>query len=257
MKERPLSFDYEEGQKVVVTDEQKAKLQKSASELKQHVSMLEYLIKGDSLNEGTRDAIMSIIDHNTQDICNVFDYGTYLKKQQEKTLAEIREVNIENHELRRQLGQKVSTEDVREKMKQVIYGFEHWAKTKGFGWMSDVQVNNYGTLRGRMQTSISRIASRDKEIRQRIADFGFEFEDINEDDAMPIANDHNLQKIRELVKTLSPDAIADRVTVNRRGNVPHLEDVTIILPEWDCLEPYIQAYIEEEQKQYGRKPKED
>ena len=33
-----------------------------------------------------------------------------------------------------------------------------------------------------------------------------------EDDASPVANDHNLQKIRELVKTLSPDAIADEVT---------------------------------------------
>ena len=253
MKERPLSFDYEDGEKVVVTDEQKKKLEKSVNELKQHVSMLQYLIKGDSLNEGTRDAIMSIIDHNTQDICNIFDYGTYLKKQQEKTLKEIREVNIENHELRRQLGQKVTTEDVREKMKQVIYGFEHWAKTKGFGWMHDVQVNSYGTLSGNMSTRISRIDSRDKETRKRVADFGFEFEDINEDDAMPIANDHNLQKIRELVKTLSPDAIADKVVVNRRGPVPHMVSVEIILPEWDCLDPYIQAYIEEEQRQYGGK----
>ena len=253
MKERPLNFDFNDGEKVEVTDEQKKKLEKSANELKQHIGMLLYLIKGDSLNEGTRDAIMSILDHNTQDICNIFDYGTYLKKQQEKTLKEIREVNIENHELRRQLGQKVSTEDVREKMKQVIYGFEHWAKTKGFGWMSDVQVNNWGTLSGKMRTRISRMDSRDKETRQRMADFGFEFEDIYQDDASPIANDHNLQKIRELVKTLSPDAIADEVIVNRRGNVPHMESVEIILPEWDCLEPYIQAYIEEEQKQYGRK----
>ena len=107
MKERPLNFDFNDGEKVEVTDEQKKKLEKSANELKQHIGMLLYLIKGDSLNEGTRDAIMSILDHNTQDICNIFDYGTYLKKQQEKTLKEIREVNIENHELRRQLGQKV------------------------------------------------------------------------------------------------------------------------------------------------------
>ena len=119
--------------------------------------------------------------------------------------------------------------------------------------MHEVQVNSYGTLSGNMSTRISRIDSRDKETRKRVADFGFEFEDINEDDAMPIANDHNLQKIRELVKTLSPDAIADKVVVNRRGPVPHMVSVEIILPEWDCLDPYIQAYIEEEQRQYGGK----
>ena len=73
MKERPLNFDFNDGEKVEVTDEQKKKLEKSANELKQHIGMLLYLIKGDSLNEGTRDAIMSILDHNTQDICNIFD----------------------------------------------------------------------------------------------------------------------------------------------------------------------------------------
>lgn len=254
MKERTLNFDFNNDETPVeVNDEKKAKLEKSANELKQHIGMLMYLINGNSLTASTRDAIMSIIDNNTQSICNLFDYGTYLKKQQEKTLNEIRELNLENHELRQQLGQKVSTEDMREKMKMVIYGFEHWAKTKGFGWMHDVQVDNYGTLIGVMSTRISRIRSLEKEVRKRVAELGFEFEDIEEDDAMPIANDKNLRLIRELVKSLSPDAIADDVIISRRGDVPHIKSVKIILREWNCLDSYIQEYIEEEQKQYGRK----
>lgn len=253
MKERPLNFDYADETPVTVTDEQKAKLNKYANELKQHVGILLYLIKEDNLQVGTRDSIMSIIDHNTQDLCALFDYSTYLKQQQEKTTAEIRAVNLENFELRRQLGQKVSTEDVREKMKLVIDGFRYWSEHQGFGRMSDVNVNDWGVLSGRMRTSIDRTGRYDEETRKRMADFGFEFEDINKDGAEPIANDHNLQKIRELVKTLSPDAIADRVTVNRRGDVPHIEDVTIILREWDCLDPYIKAHIEEDQRRYGTK----
>ena len=253
MKERPLNFDYADETSVTVTDEQKTKLNKYANELKQNIGMLLYLIKEDHLQAGTRDSIMSIIDHNTQDLCNLFDYGTYLKKQQEKTQQEIRAVNLENFELRRQLGQKVSTEDVREKMKLVIDGFRYWSENCGFGWLSDVEVNHWGTLSGRMRTSIGHTDHNDEETRKRMSDFGFEFEDINADGAEPIANDHNLQKIRELVKSLSPDAIADRVTVNRRGDVPHIEDVTIILREWDCLDPYIKARIEEDQRKYRAK----
>ena len=253
MKERPLNFDYADETPVTVTDEQKVKLNKYADELKQHVGMLLYLIKKGHLQVGTRDSLMSIIDHNTQNLCALFDYSTYLKQQQEKTTAEIRAVSLENFELRRQLGQKVSTEDVREKMKLVIDGFRYWSEHQGFGWMSDVNVDHWGVLSGRMRTSIGRTGRYDKETRKRMADFGFEFEDINEDCAEPIANDHNLQKIRELVKTLSPDAIADRVTVSRRGDVPHIEDVTIILREWDCLDPYIKANIEEDQRRYGTK----
>lgn len=253
MKERPLNFDYTDETPVEVTDEQKAKLNKYANELKQHIGMLLYLIDKGSLQVGTRDSIMTIINHNMQDLCNLFDYSTYFKQQQEKTQREIREVNIENHELRRQLGQKVSTEDVRMKMKAVIDGFRYWSETKGFGRMSDIEVDHWGTLSGRMRTSICHTNRNDKEIRKRMSEFGFVFEDVNEDGAEPIANDHNLQKIRELVKTLSPDAIADKVTVCRRGDVPHIEDVTIILREWDCLDPYIKANIEEEQRRYGTK----
>lgn len=246
-------MDYADETPVTFTDEQKAKIKKHANELKQHVGMLLYLVDKDTLQVGTRDSIMSIIDHNTQDLCNIFDYSTYLKQQQEKTQNEIREVNIENHELRRQLGQKVSTEDVREKVKQVIDGFKHWGRTRGFGWMREVKISDWGVLHAEMPTRISRVDSHDKETRQRMLDFGFEFEDVNEDDAMPIANDHNLQKIRELVKSLSPDAISDEVTVCRRGDVPHMKDVKIILREWDCLDPYIKECIEEEQRLYGTK----
>ena len=37
MKERPLNFDFNDGEKVEVTDEQKKKLEKSANELEQHI----------------------------------------------------------------------------------------------------------------------------------------------------------------------------------------------------------------------------
>ena len=253
MKERPLILDYTDETPVEVTDEQRTKLKKYAKELRQHVIMLEYMIEKDSLRVGSRDSIMSIIDHNMQDLCSIFDYDTYLKKQQENTQNEIREVNTENFFLRQQLGQKVSTEDVREKMKIVIDGFCYWSENYGFGWLRDVQVDRWGTLSGRMPTRISRSDRNDEEVRKRMADFGFEFEDINKDDVKPIGNDHNLQKIRELVKSLSPDAIADKVTISRRGNVPHMDEVTIILPEWDCLDPYIKADMEEKQRKYGTK----
>ena len=253
MKERQLNFDYADDTPVEITDEQKKNLAKSMNELRQHIGMLEYLIKNGKTGKGALDSCMSIIDHNTQDIGNIFGYDTYLKQQQEKTLKEIREVNSENHELRRQLGQKVSTEDIRMKMKAVIDGFRYWAETKGFGWMSDVQVNRWGTLSAKMSTRISAIDRNNEEVRKRVVEFGFEFDDINADNTAPIANDKNLRLIRELVKTLSPDAIADEVTVCRRGDVPHIADVEIILREWDCLDPYITACIEEEQKRYGGK----
>lgn len=106
MKERPLNFDYADETPVTVTDEQKAKLNKYANELKQHVGMLLHLIKEDHLQVGTRDSIMSIIDHNTQDLYALFDYSTYLKQQQEKTTAEIRAVNLETSSFADNLGRK-------------------------------------------------------------------------------------------------------------------------------------------------------
>ena len=254
MKERPLNFDYADETPVEVDETKREKLEKAIKKLHEHTGMLMYLIKGNALQVGTRDSIMAILDRNVQEICDLFDYNTYLKSQQEKTLQEIREANIENHELRRQLGQKVTMEDCRESVKNLISGFRYWGENYGFGWVSDIEINDYGTLSGRMRTHISSISRKPSEIWKRVLDFGFEFEekDINKEDVYPIANDHNIELMRKLVKTLDKDAIAERITINRRGDIPHIEDMKIILPTWDCLTPYIEANLEEEKKLYRK-----
>lgn len=46
-------------------------------------------------------------------------YEGVLKKKKDEMYSDIRSLNNENRELRRQLGEKVSNEDVREKLKNI------------------------------------------------------------------------------------------------------------------------------------------
>lgn len=250
MKERPLDFDFNDDDTLVEFDDtQRAKLEKGAKELQQTAGMLMYLVKSGKLGVGTRDSIASILDHQVQDVCNVLDYDTYLKKSQAKTLREIQEVNVENRILRQQLGEKVSLEDCRERLKLVNDGFLQWAKTEGFGWISDRGTDDWGTLKGTMRTELGRRRRSDDAARQKMIEFGFEFDDPNEDGAKPIANEKNIELLKKLVHSLSPDAIPYEIKINARGSVPRIESVDIMLHTWDCLEPYIKQHQEEERKE--------
>ena len=250
MKERPLDFDFDNDDTLVEFDDaQREKLEKAAKELQQTAGMLMYLIKEGKLGVGTRDSMASILDRKVQDVCDVLDYDTYLKKSQAKTLREIQEVNMENRILRQQLGEKVSLEDCRERLKLVNDGFLQWAKTEGFGWISDRSTDDWGILTGTMRTELGRWRRDDEKTRQRMIDFGFEFDDLSKDGARPIANEKNIELLQKLVRTLSPDALPYEIKVDARGSVSRIESVKIMLRSWDCLEPYIKQHQEQERKE--------
>lgn len=250
MKERPLDFDFnDDDTPVELDDAQREKLEKAARELQQTAGMLMYLIKEGKLGVGTRDSIAYALDHKVQDVCSVLDYDTYLKKSQAKTLREIQEVNVENRLLRQQLGEKVSLEDCRERLKLINDGLLQWAKTEGFGWISDRGTDDWGTLTGTMRTELDRWHRSDDAVRQKMIDFGFEFDDPEKDGARPIANEKNIELLQKLVRTLSPDAVPYEIKVDARGSVPRIESVKIMLHTWDCLDPYIKQHQEEERRE--------
>lgn len=145
MKERQLTIsNNDDPALVVLTDEVRSNVLKTAKDLYFSVGELHERVKSNSLEKGFSQTLLTLLESYTVKLHESLDYNSTLKKEHDKRYVEIRELNMQNHELRKQLGDKVSAEDVREKLKNfkdIIY--EWWVK-EGFGHVSDTSFGGYG-----------------------------------------------------------------------------------------------------------------
>ncbi|EXZ32252.1 hypothetical protein, partial [Bacteroides fragilis] len=84
-----------------------------------------------------KENILSLTDHNVNEFLTQMGYEGVLAEKQKKRTEEIRSLHNENRKLRHQLGEKVSNEDVRERLKIMVSSFENWWTGYGFGHVND------------------------------------------------------------------------------------------------------------------------
>lgn len=144
MKERELNFSHNHDATLLVMKEDKIKATtKSIKDLYFVLQELSGRINNNTLEKGFSETLLSLVESHSVDILKAFDFDSVLRRGKENRHSEIRSLNIQNVELRKQLGDKVSAEDVREKMKNFHDVLRDWWKKEGLGFVQDVTFQGY------------------------------------------------------------------------------------------------------------------
>lgn len=236
MKERLLDFNRQDNSAIVEdsSGELIAELQKQYKEILQNLGLAMSLLEKGQLTEGMKENILSLTDHNVNEFLTKMGYEGVLAEKQKKRTEEIRSLHDENRKLRRQLGEKVSNEDVRERLKIMVSLFENWWTEYGFGHVNDFYFGAYIakiTLSGMVFASRASNAGEEKK-EEYLSRLGFEIED-----RMVIYNDKSIALLNKLLTDKYPsiDIYSINLTTSALNGVPVIQDVIVFLRDLDDL----------------------
>lgn len=145
MKEIPFNFNVKEDPELVVftDDTSKNSILKDCKDLCFSANEMYSRLKDGNLEKGFCTSLLSLFESYITNLHRHFNYDSILKEEHDKRYIEIRKIHSENRELRQQLGDKVSAEDVREKLKNMKETIYEWWKKEGFGHVSETTFHSY------------------------------------------------------------------------------------------------------------------
>lgn len=180
--------------------------------LVKNFSLLLYLLQKGELNEGTKESSAELFEQNSIEILNSLGYEGDINKKYNEYIKEIRSLNHENRELRKQLGMKVSNEDAREGLKLITESFDEWWHNEGTGNIDEIIFDRYkmtATLRGGIFPS-----SREKEIKNQVEMLkkkGFDVSSVTNYGHHLTASEKNFNMLKELFKSAFPHSDIDEI----------------------------------------------
>lgn len=202
MQERQLPFNTDQNPSPVILDDKvKSEVFKTASDLHFAVSTFADMIKNNTLKEGFKNTLLSLFESYVVDIHKQLNYESHLKAENERRVVEIRSLNHENHELRKQLGEKVSNDDVREKLKLMHEAICDWWDKKGFGHISDISFRQYSC-----KVTLSCLLACHHPDKQDEYLVGKGYQLCTDDGIYPYATDHNRALIAKEICARFPSA---------------------------------------------------
>lgn len=245
MEEKPLNFNRNDDPALVqFTEKQLKEIKKASSDLHFAVAHLLSEIKENRLEEGMKHTLCSLFESHVLSFTKALGYEGELEKQKEERFKEIREANAQNRELRKQLGEKVSPEDVRESLKNLDENFKQWWNIEGFGHQSDESFGPYGfktTLSGMITESYrdrkDPDATEEKKV-EKLRAYGFEIRDgEHRTDRKILYNDHNLSLLEQLLKSKYPsvDIMYSKAWHGRKHGDAEIREVEIFIRNFDEL----------------------
>lgn len=231
MKEREINFKVNDDLTLVVDEngDLAKKLKKIYNELTLNLGFCyEQLTKGE-LTEGMKETHLYLAEHYMIDFLKEVNYDSILAKRSEERHKEIRSLNDENRELRKQLGDKVTNEDAREKMKNINDSFKKWWNIYGFGHTSELYFSSYGNvcvkLSGRITDSYyseERISEEEKIDILKKAGFT-----IIDDESEVLASEKNMKLIKTLLQNKYPSAEIIKFSTDCRREKERFRDIEI------------------------------
>ena len=180
--------------------------------LGKNFSLLLYLLQKGELNEGTKESSAELFEQNSIEILNSLGYEGDINKKYNEYIKEIRSLNHENRELRKQLGMKVSNEDARERLKLITESFDEWWHNEGTGNIDEIIFDRYkmtATLRGSIFPS-----SREREIKNQVEMLkkkGFDVSSVTNYGHHLTASEKNFNMLKELFKSAFPHSDIDEI----------------------------------------------
>lgn len=206
------------------------KLTEKQKKINERISLLLYMLKEGSLKEGTKEALLELFHKNAIDILNEFGYEDSLNKKYNEYIQEIRSLNHENRELRKQLGMKISNEDARERLKLICESFYEWWHNEGTGNIESITFNEYGmtaTLRGYIHPF--RHVRKTEEQVSMLKQKGFDVSSLVRYGQHLTASEKNFNMLKELFENAFPHSNIDKInTTTYLGNESKGEYVYVI-----------------------------
>lgn len=236
MKERKLDLNIQD--KPDIVEDPKGELllalKNQYREIQQNLGLFLNMLEKGKLTEGMKENILSLIDHHINDFLTKGGYEGVLAEKHRKRTEEIRSLNNENRELRRQLGEKVSNEDVRERLKIMASTFESWWAEYGFGHCSDFYFGTHFakiTLSGMVFGSRHSVGGERKK-DEYLSQLGFEI-----DDRRVVYNDKSMFLLNKLLTDKYPsiDIYSINLTISAQGGIPVIQDVVVYLRDFNDL----------------------
>lgn len=216
MTERPLEIIQNNDPALVITT---SEMLKETRELILAIAELDRRLKDKSLEVGLSYTLMSVAESGLQKLGKSLSYDGHLAKEMEARFAKVRSLNIENRELRRQLGEKVSMEDVREALKNLGAKIYKWWNFEGLGFSESqlflgagVKVVLSGNLTGMRYNDVE--PKEDKKLRFEAQGYKFNDEYLSVE---------SLPKIIEFIKERFPSAKVSRCEISRGSDVRQIE----------------------------------
>jgi hypothetical protein len=148
VEERPLTFKSNDDKTpVTFTEEEQKDFKKAIQGINLVVHTLNGETKENRLTAGYKETLGLSLETYATDLLKVLKHDSVLAKEREERYHEIRSLNNENRELRSQLGNKVSSEDIREGMKNLTKNIRTWWSQFGLGHVSNgVHFTDNGIL---------------------------------------------------------------------------------------------------------------
>lgn len=207
-------------------------LEKIYRDVQCHLELCHKLLKEGKLTEGLKESSLALIDHNITQFLSKLGYDGVLTARAAKYTTQIRSLNDQNRALRHQLGEKVSNEDVRERLKIMDQSFKAWWSEFGFGHCDELSFSGYQAkvvLCGMVFGSRS-LKQSDEAKDKYLAQLGFEI-----DDRRVVYNDKSIELLTKLLteKYPSVDICDITLTTAARKGTPVIKDVTIFIGDLD------------------------
>lgn len=161
-----------------------------------------------------KNTIGSLIETHATEATDALDISGLLKKREEDKYAQIRELNKENKELRKQLGMKVSNEDVRERIKLFKESIRRWWNIEGMGHVSEIKFSEYGACEVKLSGNVTdsyygKSEGECKTEEQRLGEFkqaGFTFSEGGRRDNALLSTDNNIHLLKSFITDKYPSA---------------------------------------------------
>lgn len=228
MEERLIDLSTNEDKTLIKFDEAKRKaMSKSIKDGYFVFQTLLDLLSKDKLEVGFSETLLSLIESHVVDIHKGFGFGSVMAKEKGERHKQVRELNGENRELRQQLGEKVSAEDVRECLKNIHDDIYAWWKKVGFGHVSNLDFGSYII---RMNLCCIELMHLEK---KGIEEAGYEVLDVGGDVHMA-HTDKNIEILKSQLKERFPSYELSNMKVNFcRTAGSYIRNIDVIIRNYD------------------------
>ncbi len=241
MKERGINFKRNDDPTLVEDKDGKmlAKVSKTYNDVCLNLGFCIGQLKEGKLTEGMKETHLSLTESYVVDFLKEMGYDGILKKERDARFSQIRSLNEENRELRRQLGEKVSNEDVREAMKNFSYEIKKWWNIYGFGHTSEIFFTEHGVIKLVLSGSISNSyydntrESTDEEKRDYLVSLGFELSSGK--DYKVLLTDNNYALLKKMLKEKYPSSSIVNIRGHEWKEVLSMREIEVYIKNLDDL----------------------
>lgn len=181
-------------------------------------------LKDGTLTVGMKETHLKLVESQVIDLFKTLDFDSVLSREKEERIKDTRALNEENRMLRKLLGEKVSNEDMRERIKNISREIKSWWNVYGFGHVAKLIYDEYGCitldLSGIIFEADNGPDDKNGSIEDKISylqNLGFS---ICKNSETVYASDANIALLTKLIKDKYPSAFINEVNLFiRRGEL--------------------------------------